>query len=71
MVEVECAAKKWGSSIGIVIPKDIVDKECIEVDDRITVDIRKGVKAREVFGLLSDWKRPTSEIIKEARKGWR
>lgn len=28
------------------------------------------LKAKEVFGLLKDWKRPTEEIIADARKGW-
>jgi len=70
MTEAECTTRKWGNSIGIIIPKDIVEKEHIKEDEKIVVDIKKRHYAREFFGMLSDWKRPTDEIKKEMKKGW-
>jgi antitoxin component of MazEF toxin-antitoxin module len=70
MVETEVKTRKWGSSIGVVLPKEIVDEIGIKPDEKITIDIKKRHLAKEFFGLLKDWKRPTQEIIDEARAGW-
>ena len=70
MVETEVKTRKWGSSIGVVLPKEIVDEIGIKPDEKITIDIKKKRLAKEFFGLLKDWKRPTQEIKDEARPGW-
>ena len=70
MVETEVKTRKWGSSIGVVLPKEIVDEVGIKPDETIVIDVKKRHKAKEFFGLLKDWKRPTQEIKDEARKGW-
>lgn len=69
-MEVELIAKKWGSSLGIVLPKMIVEKEHIRENDVIVVEIKKRHFVKEFFGILSDWKRPTQEIKEEMKKGW-
>ena len=71
MVEVECITKKWGSSIGVILPKDIIEKEHIEVNEKIFIDIKKKHKANEFFGLLPNWKRSTEEIKMEMKRGWK
>lgn len=70
MVETEVKTRKWGSSIGVVLPKELVDEAGIRPDETIVIDVRKRHKAKEFFGLLKDWKRPTQEIKDEMRKGW-
>ena len=70
MVETEVRTRKWGSSIGVVLPKELVDEIGIKPNEKIRIDVKKGIKAKEFFGLLKDWKRPTQEIKNEARKGW-
>ncbi len=71
MTEVECTTKKWGGSIGIVIPEEIVKKERIKPDEKIRIVIRKTPLAKELWnlGLVRD-KRSTDEIVQELRKGW-
>ena len=69
-MEVELVAKKWGSSLGIVLPKAIVEKEHIRDNDVIVIEIKKRHFAREFFGILSDWKKPTDKIKEEMKKGW-
>lgn len=71
MTTVECVAKRWGSSIGVIIPRDIVEKERIVESDKVVVEIKKRHSAKEFFGLLAGWKRPTDEIKKEMKKGWK
>ena len=40
---IEVTAKKWGSSLGIIIPKDIVEKEHIKEGQKVSVLLRKPV----------------------------
>ncbi|MBI2660138.1 AbrB/MazE/SpoVT family DNA-binding domain-containing protein [Candidatus Woesearchaeota archaeon] len=70
MVETEVKTRKWGSSIGVVLPKEIVDEVGIKPDETIRIDVRKPVKVKDVFGMFPEWKRPTQEIKDEARAGW-
>ena len=69
--EIECKTKKWGSSIGIVIPSEVIKKENIGPNETIKVIIRKNPLAKILWGLgpVKD-KRSTDEIIRELRKGW-
>lgn len=70
MVEVLCKTKKWGSSLGLIIPRNIVQKEHISEGEDIVVSIKKQHLAKEFFGILSGWKKPTQKLKDEARKGW-
>ena len=70
-MEVECITKKWGSSIGVILPKDIITKDHIAVNEKIILNIKKKHTANEFFGLLSNWRRPTEDIKKEMKKGWK
>ena len=69
-MEIELKTKKWGNSIGVVIPKVIVEEIGIRADEKVTIDIKKRPLVKEFFGLLKDWKRPTQEIKDEMRAGW-
>lgn len=68
--EIECVARKWGSSLGITIPKDVVEKEHISENQKIIVSIKKKHKAKEFFGMFPNWKRSTEEIKREMKRGW-
>ena len=70
MTEIECKTRKIGGSIGIILPKDAVEREGIKPDQNIVVEIKKQVKVKDVFGMFPDWKTPTQKLKDEARKGW-
>ncbi|MBI4981342.1 AbrB/MazE/SpoVT family DNA-binding domain-containing protein [Candidatus Woesearchaeota archaeon] len=70
MAEIECTTRKWGNSLGIILPKEIVNEEDIAENEKIMVGIKKKHLAKEFFGLLHGWKRPTEEIKREMKKGW-
>lgn len=71
-MEIETLTRKWGNSIAVIIPSNIVEQEKIRENEKVTVKIEKKrpLKVKDVFGILKGWKKPTEEIIKEARKGW-
>ena len=70
MTEIELKTKKWGSSIGVVLPKILVEEVGIKPNETVVIDVRKRLKVKDVFGLFKDWKRSAQEIKDEARKGW-
>ena len=71
MLEAECIARKWGNSLGLIIPKEIVEKEHFSENDKVLVVFKKKRLAKEFFGMLHKWDRPTEEIKKEMKEGWK
>ena len=69
MIEVDTVARRWGNSIGIALPSDIVEKANIEPDRDVKIFIReKKVDLNKIFGTLAI-KKPTQELLDEIRKG--
>jgi len=70
--QIKAIARKWGNSIAIVIPKEIVDKERIKEDEEIIIEVKKRrPKAGVLFGKFPQLKKwSTQELKDEARKGW-
>ena len=62
--------RKWGSSLGIVIPKEVAEVKDLRAGDEVLAEIRKLSDLREIFGSLSGWRRSTQRIKDEARRGW-
>ena len=70
MAEIEVVAKKWGSSIGVIIPRETVEMEHIMVDEKIKIEIKKSHTAREIWGLFPKLKIDAQKAKEEMRKGW-
>ena len=66
MKTIETTAKRWGNSIGIIIPKKVIDKEHIKTKDRVRILIIKESDRilRETFGLAKDKIKKTAQQIK-------
>jgi bifunctional DNA-binding transcriptional regulator/antitoxin component of YhaV-PrlF toxin-antitoxin module len=61
--------RHWGSSLGIVVPSDIVKKLRLKAGDEVVVDVdQAGIEA--AFGSLSDWTVDPQKLKDELRKGW-
>jgi len=68
MIEVESKLRKWGRSIGLVIPKKIVEMEKLKEGDSVKLVLAKKRNAlKEVFGTLR-FRRSTDEILRESDK---
>ena len=51
-MEIECITRKWGNSIGITIPKEVVEKEHIMTNEKVKVSIKTKEKLFDrVFGI--------------------
>lgn len=70
MIEYETKLKKWGNSVGIVIPKEQVKRENLRERQtvRVIVNPVKSIKVKDIFGKLKEWKKSTRQITKEVNK---
>jgi antitoxin component of MazEF toxin-antitoxin module len=65
---IACKTKQWGNSVGIIIPTEVIKTLNIKPDEDILIDIEKKKSVlKELFGSMK-FKKPTSQILKEARK---
>jgi len=66
---IQVRVKRWGSSMGIILPKIVVEKENLRENDKIFVNV---VKEADMKGLFGSLKRKISgqEFKDEIRKGW-
>lgn len=73
MIECKLIPRKWGNSIGAVFPEDVVKKIKIKPGKPVTALLQeeKPLLVKDIFGALKDWKKPTEQIMREAREGKR
>lgn len=66
MLEIKAKTKKWGNSIGILIPKEAVRKENIKPEQEVTVLIsaKPITKGKDIWGTLK-FKESTEELMRE------
>ncbi|MBC8501340.1 MAG: AbrB/MazE/SpoVT family DNA-binding domain-containing protein [DPANN group archaeon] len=71
-MEIECITRKWGNSIGITIPKEVVEKEHIMTNEKLIVNIKaKGKLFDRVFGIAKTNKKiDVEKEMKEIKRGW-
>ena len=71
MEEFEAIPKKWGNSLGITIPAEIIKEEKIKPNEKIKVLIFKNSKKRfnEIFGTLK-LKMSTQKAMEEIDEGY-
>lgn len=67
---IKAKLKKWGSSIGIIVPKELVARERLKAGEEVLLDIRKKITIKEIFGSLGNWKIDPQKIKDELRKEW-
>ena len=70
MAEIQAVAKKWGSSIGVVIPKEIIEKNKIKENDKIIIEVKKTNKASAIWGLIKAPRIDAQKAKNEMRRGW-
>jgi antitoxin component of MazEF toxin-antitoxin module len=69
MAEMDAIARKWGDSLAVILPRDVVKAEGISVNDRVHIAVKKGYDLSPIFGIWKT-KKTARELKDEARKGW-
>ena len=63
-------AKRWGNSIGLVIPAEVVRKEGIRPGDAIDVVVRKRIPALEEMGGTLKLRHDLQDLLRAMEEGW-
>jgi antitoxin component of MazEF toxin-antitoxin module len=69
IVEVTTKPKKWGNSLGVIIPKEIIDKENITIEDEVIMNIEKK-KNKEKADLMKKGYIEMSDGLKKLNREW-
>src|SRR3989442_406124 len=67
-VQGKAKLKRWGNSYGVVVPKEVVEKEGLKEGEVVEISVRKASDIRRLFG-----KYPFKDLQyekEEMRKGW-
>ena len=65
----ETRIKKWGNSMGIVIPKDVAQREHLKAGQKVLFFLAKPLPAGKLFGIAKGvFKKNTQEIKDELRR---
>ncbi len=68
MEAVTAKARKWGNSLGIALPKEVVEREGIKAGMKVQLLVTNNPRnpVKESFGMLKGKiKKPTDEIMRE------
>jgi antitoxin component of MazEF toxin-antitoxin module len=61
--------RKMGNSLGLIIPKDEVERHKLAEGDIVELEVERRANVRELFGALK-FKEETQKLKDEARRGW-
>jgi antitoxin component of MazEF toxin-antitoxin module len=68
-MEAEAIARKWGNSLGVIIPKEIVEQENLKPNMKIKFEITRSDDISHLYGIVK--RKMTGQQFKDAaRKGW-
>ena len=70
MTEVEVQTRKWGNSLGIVIPTKIIEEEKLQENQKVIVEIKRVIDLKKLRGFIK-FKKSAQEIKDEMRSGWK
>ena len=69
MMEIKAKTRKWGNSIGVLIPKEVVKEENIKANQEIILMIstKPTTKGKDIWGTMH-FKKSTEQLMREVDK---
>ncbi|MFH1586832.1 MAG: AbrB/MazE/SpoVT family DNA-binding domain-containing protein [Candidatus Diapherotrites archaeon] len=70
MAEVIVKTRNWGNSIGVTLPKEIIEKENIKANEEIRIEVKRRVKmpSGDFFGNLKGSKIDSQKFKDSVRR---
>ncbi|MBI4451721.1 AbrB/MazE/SpoVT family DNA-binding domain-containing protein [Candidatus Woesearchaeota archaeon] len=68
MAEVEAVTRRWGNSLGVIIPKEVVDEERLQENQHVILDLHRVTDVRRLRGLVK-FKKTAQQLKDEMRAG--
>ncbi len=67
----ETIVKKWGNSLGVVLPKDLVEQQHLHEHDKISILVVKEADLSSSYGSMKGKFKMSGQQFKDmVRKGW-
>ncbi len=60
--------RKWGDSLGVVVPKEVVNEQRLKEGDEILIDIKPARTMKDIFGSWKGLKIDAQQFKDERRK---
>lgn len=68
MLEVETTVRKWGNSLGVTLPRDVVDVDGIKENQTVRLLVIKADDTmKRTFGRFRNWKKTGQQLKDEIR----
>jgi len=62
--------KRWGNSLGLIVPAGVVKSQGIRDGDVIEVEIRRRSPSLEELGGTVEFKTDLGTLLREVEEGW-
>jgi antitoxin component of MazEF toxin-antitoxin module len=69
METLECIPRKWGNSLGITLPKEVVETEGISEGTPVIITLNARPNLRDLFGTVK-FSKTAQEMKDEDREAW-
>lgn len=67
----EAIIKKWGNSLGVILPNDFIKEKHLKENDKIIIEAVKKADLSDMFGSLKGKIKMSGQEFKDmAREGW-
>jgi antitoxin component of MazEF toxin-antitoxin module len=63
-------AKKWGNSLGLIVPAEIARRQNIRDGDYLEVEIRRRIPRPDELSGTWTFRRSLSDLMREMKEGW-
>ena len=68
---IEVKLKRWGNSMAVIVPNEIVEKQRLKENDKILVQIGRKADISHIFGSLKSKRKLSGQEFKNSvRKEW-
>jgi len=69
METIECIPRRWGNSLGVTLPQNVVEREGIVAGKPILINLNARTDIWKLFGSIK-FKKTAQQLKDEARRGW-
>ncbi len=69
MTDIEVTTKKWGDSLAVIIPKEVVRAEHLKLHQKFIISIKKTADLSDLFGSFKTAK-TAQQLKSENKEGW-
>ena len=71
VIQTKTKIREWGNSLGVIIPKEIIIKEGLRVNEQVIISIDRKQTLEDFFGKGKCKNIDTQKMKDESRKIWK